>query len=161
MKSTVRGLCQDHCHPRQGSNINKQLILKTLKAFICLRGLKNWNLCMPPWKIYPGLCLRLRLRFRLKIIQIKPSCLCHIPWGEFFMSKVKNCVFSSYFQNGKMWKFALTQKLLKSWFPEIFSESIFIFSTLCSQCGNYRIFLPYRFYVKSIFETLEVQNLSF
>ena len=30
-----------------------------------------------------------------------------------------------------------------------------------SQCGNFRIFLSLRFYVKSILRTLEVQNLPF
>ena len=53
----------------------------------------------------------------------------------------------------------LIKTLLRSWFHEIFLswEWIFYFFTLCfAQCGNFRIFLSLRFYVKSNLGILEV-----
>ena len=66
------------------------------------------------------------------------------------------CVFDEYVSEAYAVKTKIVLELLDS--PKLISRKIWVTKT---QCGKFRIFLSLRFYVKSIFENLEVLKLTF
>ena len=52
-------------------------------------------------------------------------------------------------------------KKLLEWFDGMLEADEAYFKVSCSQCGNLRIFLSFRFYVKLILMILESENMPF